>query len=256
MTYPGGQYRGFGVFEEPPPPRDRTKPVIIGSLIAVVLIVAAVLAITLIDRERGTPVAQSTTTTTTKTTTTTTSAAPDGQPIENLAAKVRYTVPESWTVAKDAQPITLQTVAGVSITQLAGYGDYRCGGKSYSRGIVGSGTVARAEINQAGTDLARAFGTEFYSTGTGVEVTVGTPKKITRTADNGSAVEGVQVDATIVTTGNDCLASKGRVSVVLLDYADALRLVMVNGDLEGGPATPTPTTPADLQTIADSVRPG
>ncbi|GLZ40068.1 hypothetical protein [Actinokineospora sp. NBRC 105648] len=251
MTYPGGEYQGFGVYQ-PPPKRGGGRVVVI-AVVALVLIVAAVVTILLLNRG-GTPEGQPTTTTglTTTTTTTTTSRAPAGRTIANDPAKIQYEVPDAWVDGTD--PVKLKSVPDVSIDHLAGLTEYRCGDKVYSRGVVGSGTVPRGEINQRATDLARAFGTEFYGSGSGVDVVVGTPKRISRETGGKRAV-GTQVEATVTTTGDTCLAAQGKIIVVLLDIDGELRLLLVNGDMAGGPDTPPPPDQDDLAAIAASARP-
>ncbi len=253
VNYPGGQYRGFGAYPEPPPERDRRTLVVVGAAAALVLLVGAIAAVLLLTRSPGTTTAGPDTTT--APVTTTTSTRPEGREVRNSAAKLRYQVPASWSVDPDAAPITLESVPGVTLTGLAGLAEYRCGGKVYSRGVVDSATVEGGEVNQRASDLARAFGAAFYRGGTGVQVDVGTPRAVTRRAEDGSEVTGAQVDATITTSGDDCLAVKGRISVLLLEHRGGLRLLLVNGDLEGGPATPLPADPDDLAAITDSGMP-
>ncbi|SER95815.1 hypothetical protein [Actinokineospora terrae] len=258
MTYPGGDYQGLG-FYPGPPRRDRRLLVIIVSVAAIVLVVGAVVAIILLQRQSSTPAAPtsstgptSTTSSAAKTTTTTEQA---GRKVENDTAKLSYVVPDSWTPIDSATPITLKALPGVSIDHLVGLTEYQCGGKSYSRGVVGGGKVARGELNQRATEIAQAFGKQLYTGGSGVEVVPGTPEPVTAATGAGTELKGVRVTAAVTSTGDACLAGKGELVVVLLDDGTDLRLLLVNGDTEGGPATPPPARSAELDTIADSVRP-
>ncbi|GLW91020.1 hypothetical protein [Actinokineospora globicatena] len=260
MSYPGGDYQGLG-FYPGPPRRDRRTLVIAVSVAAIVLVVGAVVAILLLQRQSETPAlptsttsapsSTTTTTTTSKATTTTTKQA--GRTIDNDTAKLSYVVPEAWTPIEGG--LTLKSVPGVTIDHVAGLTEYQCGGKTYSRGVVGGGKVAKGELNQRATELAQAFGKELYNTSSGVEVVPGTPKAITAKGSGGTELKGVRLTAEITSTGDACLASKGQLVLVLLDDGTDLRLLLVNGDTEGGPATPAPAKTADLAAIADSVRP-
>ncbi|RLK62086.1 hypothetical protein [Actinokineospora cianjurensis] len=259
MTYPGGDYQGLG-FYPGPPRRDRRLLVIIASVAAIVLVVGAVVAIILLQGPASTPAAPTSSTGPTTTTTgsaakTTTTTKQAGQKVENDTAKLSYVVPDSWTPIDSATPITLKALPGVSIDHLVGLTEYQCGGKSYSRGVVGGGKVARGELNQRATEIAQAFGKQLYTGGSGVEVVPGTPEPVTAVTEAGTELKGVRVTAAITSTGDACLAGKGELVIVLLDDGTDLRLLLVNGDTEGGPATPPPARSADLATIAASIRP-
>lgn len=225
-------YRGLGVYQRP----KRRWPIAVAIVAAVVVIAAAVVIVTTRWSPAAAPVPAPTTAPTTE-------ASPAVETsVENEAARVRYAVPEGWRPTEDARV----GLPGMALTGVAVRGEYRCGGKDYTRGLVGGGTAPPGEVNQVASDLARGFGRELYGSGQGLQVTVGTPKR------SGGAV---RVDAAVTTSGDECLARRGRVTVVVLDHAGALRVVVVNGDLEGGPQTPPPPTEAELRAIADSVRP-
>ncbi|EWC62806.1 hypothetical protein UO65_1840 [Actinokineospora spheciospongiae] len=251
MTYPGGQYQGLGLFDEPPPPR-RTGRIAAVAVAAVVVIVGAVVAVVLLNRgdDGGGPGPTTGPTTTAQPTT----EAPPGEVVANEDAHVAYTVPDGW-VASGGDPITLPSMSGLSISALAGSGEYACEGRDYSRGFAGSGTAPAGEINKVASDIAHAVGTDGYTGASGLEVSVGTPKAVKRTGDGGAGVDGVQVEATVTTSGSACLSTRGLVVVTVLRVADGLRFVVVNGDTEGGPADPPPVDRAALLAVADSARP-
>ena len=251
MTYPGGQYQGLGLFDEPPPPR-RTGRIAAVAVAAVVVIVGAVVAVVLLNRgdDGGGPAPTTSPTTTTQRTT----EAPPGEVVANEDAHVAYSVPDGW-VASGGDPITLPSMSGVSISALAGSGDYACEGRDYSRGFAGRGTAPAGEINEVASDIAHAVGTDGYTGASGLEVSVGTPEAVERTGDDGTAVDGVQVEATVTTSGSACLSTRGLVVVTVLRVADGLRFVVVNGDTAGGPADPPPVERAALLAVADSARP-
>ncbi|MCG8920166.1 hypothetical protein L6E12_30780 [Actinokineospora sp. PR83] len=251
MTYPGGQYQGLGLFDEPPPPR-RTGRIAAVAVAALVVIVGAVVAVVLLNRGAGSSGSGPTTGPTT--TTQRTTGAPPGEVVANEDAHVAYSVPDGW-VASGGDPIALASMSGLSISALAGSGDYSCEGRDYSRGFAGSGTAPAGEINQVANDIAHAVGTDGYTGASGLEVSVGTPKAVERTGDDGTAVDGVQVEATVTTSGSACLGTRGLVVVTVLRVADGLRFVVVNGDTAGGPADPPPVERAVLLAVADSARP-
>jgi hypothetical protein len=142
-----------------------------------------------------------------------------------------------------------KTLSDVTLYFPATLSSYQCEGKEYGRGGLGAGTVAKSDPTQEATTIAKAFGADFYSSSTAPKVETGQPKQVTSRTG-----KGVQVDATVTTTGNACLASKGKVSVLLLEGATEYKYLVVNGDVTGGPATPAPPTEADLQKIVDSAR--
>lgn len=253
VTYPGGQYQGLGLFDEPPPPPRRTGRIAAVAVAAVVVIVGAVVAVVLLNQggdSGGGPGPTTGPTTTTRQTT----EAPPGEVVANEDAHVAYSVPDGW-VASGGDPIALPSMSGLSISALAGSGEYACEGRDYSRGFAGSGTAPDGEINEVANDIAHAVGTDGYTGASGLEVSVGTPEAVERTGDDGTAVDGVQVEATVTTSGSACLSTKGLVVVTVLRVADGLRFVVVNGDTAGGPTDPPPVERAALLAVADSARP-
>ncbi|TCO56825.1 hypothetical protein EV192_106300 [Actinocrispum wychmicini] len=244
------------------------------SIIAIVLIVGAVVTIVLLNRDNGTPAADNPPPSTPRSSGSapkppTSSSIPktSGQPgdalqprntgwtvIKNDKAKFIYEVPPSWKPVPGAT-LSSKAMPDATLYFPASVGDYQCQGANYSRGGLGGGTVARADPTDVAISIAKAYGAEFYTSGNGV-VTTGTPRTVKSVlGTDGKPQLGVQVDATIAATGNECFASKGKVSVLVIDNGGStLQFLVVNGDVEGGPATPPPPADADLQKIVDSAR--
>jgi hypothetical protein len=275
--YPQQQpaYQGFGLYQQPgqpggEPPRKRGNLVVVLSIIALVVIVGAVVTIVLLNRGGGEPAAQNdnppANTSDSKPPSSTSaprssSKASDGLAprnegwtvIKNDKAKLIYEVPPAWTPLPTGS-LKSKTLPDVTLSSPASIGDYQCEGNGYSRGGLGGGTIAKSSPGEAATTIAKAFGAEFYSSGT-AKVETSSPKQGTAKSADGKPVPTVQVDATITTTGNTCLATTGKVSVLVLDAgADTYQFFVVNGDIAGGPATPPPPTEADLQKIVESAR--
>jgi hypothetical protein len=262
-------YQGFGLYQQQPPPggeppRKDKNLVMIFSIVAIVVIIAAVVTIVLLNRGTSEPVAQnnppgastsssrppnSRSTTTTKPSGTSGSAGLQPQNagwtvIKNDKAKLIYEVPPEWTPLPTGS-LSAKSLPNAVIYFPATVGEYQCEGNGYSRGGLGAGTIAKSDPATAATTIAKAFATEFYSSGTAT-VDAGAPK---------TSGTKTQVDATISTTGNNCLATKGKVSVLVIDSGAAdYQFLVVNGDVTGGPATPPPPADADLQKMVDSAR--
>lgn len=258
---PQSSYQGLGYYPQPQPPRKGKNLVMILSIVAIVVIIAAVVTIVLVNRDGSAPVAQQTT------------PAPVTQPtsgssvpkndslkprnagwtvIKNEKARLIYEVPPTWAVAPNAS-IANEKLPDVTLSSPAALSSYTCENNKFSRGGLGAGSVAKTDVAKQATEIAKTFGAQFYASATAT-VQTADPKQVTHKDVDGKAVKGAQVDATITTTGNNCLATKGKVSVLVLDPGSDLQFLVVNGDLEGGPATPVPPKEADLQKIVDSAR--
>lgn len=263
-------YQGLGYYQEPPPPRKRGNLPLILTIAGLVVVVAAVVTIVLITQNSGDnqaqtppPGAATTSTSTPKFTPPRATSREGNAPLEpqnagwsvikNEKAQLYYEVPPSWTPVP-AGSLKSKTLPNVTLSSPASLTDYQCQGGNYSRGGLGAGSMPKSDPAKAATELAKAFGAEFYSSGTAtVEVT--TPKAVTTAkTTTGRTLSAFQVDATVTTTGNACLATKGKVSVLVIDSQHDYRFLVVNGDVTGGPATPPPPTEAELQKIVESAR--
>jgi hypothetical protein len=263
----GGSYGGLGVFsggEPPPPKKSRARLWLVIGAVVVVLVGGGVTAFVLTRPDGSTPVAQDTTSstpTTTKPSTTaksTSSSAPPptcepAKPGWNClpvqALSYSYDVPKGWTPVPNSAPV--DGMADVKLTGLTVTGAYDCGGNDFTRGGAGGVVVPQTDLTAVAKDFAQKLATQYYKSAPKSEVKLGEPKPV-KVAGN---IEGVQVDAVATTSGDQCLATKGMVKVLVLKGDKGFHVFMANGDLEGGPAEPKPPTEADLQGMVDSVKP-
>lgn len=269
---PSGSYGGLGVFsggDEPPPPKkSKTKLWLAIGAVVVVLVGGGVTAFVLTRPDGSTPVAQgtdsSTATTTAPTTTTpktSQSKAPNGtcQPVKAdwnclpvQALSYSYDVPKGWSPSNGSAPV--EGMADVKLTGLTVTGAYDCGGKEFTRGGAGGVVVPQTDLTAVANDFAQKLATQYYKSAPKSEVKLSEPRPVTLPSSLGD-IQGVQVDATATTSGDQCLATKGMVKVLVLKGDKGFHVFMANGDLEGGPAEPKPATEADLQGMVDSVKP-
>ncbi|MFI9009605.1 hypothetical protein ACIGNX_20485 [Actinosynnema sp. NPDC053489] len=273
QVYPqnyGGSYGGLGVFsggDEPPPKKSRTGLWLAIAAVVVVLVGGGVTAFVLTRPDGSTPVAQdsatssATTTTTTKPSTTAKSTTSSAAPPTCEAAKkdwnclavptlsYSYDVPKGWSPAAGSAPV--EGLPDVKLVGLTVTGAYDCGGKGFTRGGAGGVVVPQTDLTAVAKDFAQKLATQYYKSAPRSEVKLGEPKRVTVAG----TIEGVQVDAVATTSGDQCLATKGVVKVLVLKGDKGYHVFMANGDLEGGPAEPRPQTEADLQAMVDSVKP-
>jgi hypothetical protein len=273
----GQQYQGFGLYDNqqpPEPPRKRTNLVMIFSIVAIVVIIGAVVTIVLLNRGDSTPQADNNTQAPnvpgpsgslpgSKTAPTSASSKPGDQlkpknpgwtVIKNDDAHLIYEVPATWK-PDPSSSLSEPSLPGAKLSFVASASDYKCQNQGYSRGVLGGGVFPKSDVAQVGQKFAKAYGDDLYSSGKATTL-VADPKKITDFAGpNGKVFPGAQVDAAITATGNECLATTGRVSVLVIDDGtDNYKVFMVNVDVAGGPSTPTPPLASEVQKILDSVR--
>lgn len=271
----GSSYGGLGVYsggDEPPEKDNKKLWLVIGAVVLVLLVAGGITTLLVVNNKETPPVSQSTSDTPSTTQETTEEEPTTTTPPKTSDCKPRkadmtcvatslgynYDVPKGWGANEDRLPIP--SMAGVTLTGVSDYGAYKCDGKDFTKGTNGGALVDKGDINKVAGDLAKAVGTDFYS-GATANVTVGQPKPVKfphKTKDGKDiTVEGVQVDATITTSGNKCLATKGVVKVLLLVGSTKFHALVVNGDLEGGGGGDKPPLmkEADLQTVIDSLTP-
>jgi hypothetical protein len=261
------QYQGLGYFPQPgsEPPRGRGRMVVILAVVALVVIIGTVVTIVLVNRSSDEPQAQNPPTTsssapaTPPSSKTTGKGTPGLQPrnpgwsvIKNERAALIYEVPPAWTPSPGGT-VASKSVSDVVLSFPASLASYECEGKQFSRGGLGGGTLEKTDLNETATRLAKGLGEEFYGSASPA-VQVGEPKQVTAKTTEGKAIKAVQVDAVITTSGNACMAEKGKVSALVLEGQESYSFLVVNIDLTGGPATPPPPDEAESQKIVDSVR--
>jgi hypothetical protein len=264
----GGSYGGLGVFsggDGPPPKKSRTKLWLVIGAVVVVLVGGGVTAYALTRPDKSTPVAQTTTSTTTTKPTTTTKSTQSSAPNPTCEAvkpgwnclavpslSYSYDVPKGWSPAPSSAPV--EGMEDVKLTGLTVNGAYDCGDHGFNRGGAGGVVVPQTDLTAVAKDFAQKLATQYYKSAPKSEVKVGEPKPVKVRGAAGD-IEGVQVDAVATTSGDQCLATKGMVKVLVLKGDKGFHVFMANGDLEGGPAEPKPPTEAELQGMVDSVRP-
>ncbi|WP_158843114.1 hypothetical protein [Saccharothrix deserti] len=263
-----GSYGGLGVFsggDEPPPKKDKTKLWLAIGAVVVVLVGGGVTAFALTRPDDSQPVAQNTSSSAPTTTASSTSESTPSDPgttcepvksgwncLPVPALSYSYDVPKGWTPLPNSAPV--DAMKDVKLTGLTVVGAYDCGDAGYNRGGAGGVVVPQTDLTAVAKDFADKLATQYYKSAPKFEVKLGEPKRVTLPSTAGD-IEGVQVDATITTSGNECLATRGMVKVLVLRGDKGFHVFMANGDLEGGPADPKPPTEADLQGMVDSVKP-
>ena len=174
--------------------------------------------------------------------------------LRNQAAGLQYQIPPGlWTPETDNG-----TDGPVSLRDGARRTAYQCGNPSqlYVRGELGSGTAPAAGAAQVATALAYTAASQYYATGAkGPQITVGAPTTTTRTTPSGKSVTGAIVQAIASQSADPCLASRGEVLILVLQMGNADAVLMVNGDVAGGPANPAPATADELTRILASATP-
>lgn len=270
----GSSYGGLGVFsggEEPPKKSKKKLWIVLGAIAAVLVIGGGITTVVLLNKSDTPPVAQTTDTSTSETTPSeqTPTSTPSksgsctprkaGTTCVTTALGYTYDVPKGWQANTDRVP--LPSMKGVQLSGMSDYGKYECDGKQWTKGTAGGTLVDKGDINKAASDLAKAAATDFYSGSPKNDVAVGQPKPIKfqhKTKEGKDiTVEGVQVDATSTSSGNECLNNKGVVKVLMLVGTTKFHALVVNGDLEGDAGGSTPALPrdADLQAVIDSLTP-
>lgn len=186
-----------------------------------------------------------------------TSVTPRGEPappptrqgstaLVNRTAGLAYDVPPDWAgLSGELNPFAFSGLGSVS--------PYDCDGRSYNRGVVGSTVAPRGDVAQTAATVAQQLGVVLYSTADSPPQIQASPPRPVQQAGR----SGVVLDATISSSSNPCLATLGKLTVLVLDSTAELGLLQVfvgNVDLEGGPAQPANRTEQELAQIVGTVR--
>lgn len=172
--------------------------------------------------------------------------------LSNPASGLSYQIPpRDWRVNPD-----VGSVGSVRLAQGAELTAYTCGSppERLLRGVLGSGSAPRTDPTNLANSLATAAANEYYHDSAAPTVKVDPPQPITRTS-GGKKLPGVLVRAVASQHADTCLASQGEVLVFVLQFGDHDGVLMVNGDLAGGPADPAPSTDAELRAIVGTAQP-
>ena len=163
-------------------------------------------------------------------------------------------VPQTWTPpTPGTSPLT---VFGVPFGTAGQYGDYACRNARFPRAVAASALIAvpaNVGLDQAATAFARGSGEALYP-GAGPQVAVGTPSQ-----QELSRVTGSRVEATVRTDGSGgCRATDATVQVLVVprttasDGSIGAAVLVVSGDLRGGPPQPAPVTRDELIRVLDT----
>jgi hypothetical protein len=163
-------------------------------------------------------------------------------------------VPQSWAAPTPGTPPL--TVFGVPFGTAGRYGEYPCANGRFPRAVAASALIAvppNVGLDRAATAFARGSGEALYP-GAGAQVAVGTPgeRELSR-------VTGSTVEATVRTDGAaGCRATDATVQVLVVprttapDGSIGAAVLIVSGDLRGGPPQPAPLTRDELVRVLDT----
>jgi hypothetical protein len=182
---------------------------------------------------------------------------PDWTTLINQASGLRYQIPPSGWRPENAAG---GNIGQVQLRQGAYFTAYTCGtpARIYQRGQLGSGSAPKTDPALLATSLARLAATSYYTPPGGTTpptITVAPAEPVQRTLANGSTINGVQVEAIANQQSDPCLASQGEVLVLVFTLGERDAVLIVDGDTQGGPASPPPATDDELQAILDTATP-
>jgi hypothetical protein len=174
--------------------------------------------------------------------------------LSNPVSGLSYQVPPTHWSTNPANG----TVGQITLAQGAERTAYTCGKpvERLLRGVLGSGSAPKADPGSVATAVAQSAATQYYSTGpTPPSITIGPVVPVTRRTGAGVLVSGALVRAIVSQHADPCLAARGEVLVLVLRLADRDGVLVVNGDVAGGPSSPAPATDGELMSIVDTARP-
>jgi hypothetical protein len=174
--------------------------------------------------------------------------------LSDPASGLSYQIPPSgWSTNPD-----LGTAGSVSLHQGANRTAYVCGTppERLLRGVLGSGSAPRTDPAGLAAAVASSAAGQYYRNGGNPPtIKLDPPRPVRRTTRKGVALAGVLVRAVATQHVDDCLAGQGEVLVFVLQFGDHDGVLVVNGDLAGGPVKPAPATDAELRAIVDTAQP-
>ena len=168
--------------------------------------------------------------------------------LSDPASGLSYQIPPTdW----NPNPV-VGTAGSVTLTEGAERTAYTCGTppERLLRGVLGSGSAPRTDPAVLGDSVATAAAGQYYHDSAAPTVQLDPPQKITR-----GTLQGVLVRAMASQHADKCLASQGEVLVLVLQFGDHDGVLVVNGDLAGGPGAPAPATDAELRAIVGTAQP-
>jgi hypothetical protein len=168
--------------------------------------------------------------------------------LSDPASGLTYQIPPTdWHTNPD-----VGSAGPVALTQGAERPAYTCGNpiERLLRGVLGSGSAPRTDPTTLADSVATAAANQYYHDSAAPTVKLDPPQKITR-----KGLDGVIVRAVATQHADKCLASTGEVLVFVLRFGDHDGVLVVNGDLAGGPTNPAPATDAELRAIVGTAQP-
>lgn len=172
--------------------------------------------------------------------------------LSDPASGLSYQIPPvRWNTNPD-----VGSAGPVTLTQGAERTAYTCGMpvERLLRGVLGSGSAPRTDPTALARSVATAAANQYYHDSAAPTVHLDAPQQITQTSGD-QVLHGVVVRATATQHADRCLATTGEVLVFVLQFGDHDGVLMVNGDLAGGPHDPAPATDAELRAIVGTARP-
>jgi hypothetical protein len=175
--------------------------------------------------------------------------------LSNPAAGLSYQIPPGagWTTA----PAPGQ-LGDLNLGQGARLSAYNCGNpaNTYYRGLVGSASAPRTDPATLATALAQQAGAAYYTSVAKAvpNVTLSRASQV-KLVIGKTTVTGALVTALSRQGSDSCLASAGETAVLVLSLSQTDGILVVNGDLAGGPASPAPATTTELNQILATAEP-
>jgi hypothetical protein len=174
--------------------------------------------------------------------------------LSDPASGLSYQIPPTgWSTNPD-----VGAAGSVSLRQGADRTAYLCGTplERLLRGVLGSGSSPRTDPAGLADAIASSAAAQYYRNGGNPPtIKLDPPQPVRRTTHKGVVLTGVLVRAVATQHVDSCLASEGEVLVLVLQFGDHDGVLVVNGDLAGGPANPAPATDAELRTIVGTAAP-
>lgn len=170
-----------------------------------------------------------------------------------------YVPPPGWSAA----PADADAAMGApSLTGVVHGPGYACDGEQHLRGFAAAAllpTDASAGPADRGERVARWFADTAYAApdGTPPEVAIAPPRPV-RVAGPDGPVDGTVTEATVRAPGGrgGCAATGGTVLALAAPVDGGAAVLLVAGDVEGGPAQPATPDRAALDTVLAGARLG
>lgn len=262
----------FAAQGPPPPPPKRSKLPMILSLVAIVIIVGAVVAIVLWNRNKNEPSAAPGDNPPSETRTSPSERQPserdttgpdepadDWTIVDNKAETgLTYGVPADWTLSNEPRASGEE---GIEFGGVAEYGAYDCEGDAYVRSFAASGDVqGRGGTDADPTETVKHFAVTFAGEYFGDDATVEVSEPSEQDVD-GKVAMTITATVTPKVTKPACQPTTAEVAIVGVPVEkegqpNGVTMLVVVSALEGGPTDPEPTTSKRAEEILATVTTG